>query len=916
MYLKVSEIREIFLNYFSKKGHKIVPSSPLLPQNDTTLLFTTAGMVQFKSFFSENVKLSYTKAASSQKCLRTTDLEQVGKTDRHCTYFEMLGNFSFGDYFKQEAIEYALDFSINYLKFPKEKIWITIFLDDNESSDIWESLRISKDKIIRLGKKDNFWGPVGETGVCGPCSELYFDRGIEKGCGKLDCKPGCDCDRFIEFWNIVFNQYHKNQEGNLSTLKKVGIDTGAGLERIATLAQNVDSVYETNELKWIINFIEENYQVKYEQKTLSSFRVIADHIRAVSFAIGDNIFPDRIGRGYVIRRLIRRALLASRNLKIINQPSLYCICDAIYKVYSDFFPEIKSQIHNIKKIIYEEENIFLDTLTVNLEKLNEIISIYEQKNIKTVTGKDLFLLYGTYGFPIEIVEEILLEKGFSLDKEEFKREVELDKKKSRSTWQKKNVEFLNDIEFQTKFLGYELLEAQAIIKKIFSSGEEVNYLSEKQNGILILDQTPFYPESGGQRGDKGEIIFSNRSMVFSVIDTQKEGEVILHFGKLLKGKLHLQDKVQAQIDIERRKKLKIHHSGTHLLNFALRNFLGNHIFQKSSLVEENYLRFDFSHSKSLSEKEIEQIEYFVNQGIQLNIPVMTNILPIQEAKQTGAVANFDEKYGEIVRVVQMGDRSIEFCGGTHVKNTSEIQIFTINKEASSGVAVRRIEAMCGVDVIFYYYQDLFLNLEKQKQSLILKISNTKIQHNLEKVKILSQNEIRNMLKQKGFASLDLKKTYFLSKRILEEEKLKINKKFKNQTKTQLLSNEKLIKSILQTKKNNQNYDLILFSFDNQEIELLKLLGDSLKNKDKDLLICFLNFNTNNNLVTAFLTCSYELTKKKVHCGDLIKRIVASFSGRGGGKINIAQGGFSIKHLSKNQIEQQVSQILTSKNNAK
>ena len=901
-FLKVSQIRDLFLDYFKKREHVFVSSSSLLPKSDASLLFTTAGMVQFKSLFTGNVELPYLRAVSYQKCLRTTDLEQVGKTDRHCTFFEMLGNFSFGDYFKKEAIEYALEFSVDYLKFPKDKIWISVYFEDDESFKIWESLGFKKEKIVRLGKEDNFWGPAGETGACGPCSELYFDRGLEKGCKKSTCKPGCDCDRFIEYWNIVFNQYYQDYEKNFQPLKQTGIDTGAGLERLAALIQGVDSVYETDELRKIISKIEDLSGVVYGDKNKSYFRVIADHIRATSFSIADSIYPDRVGRGYVIRRLIRRALLSCKKLGIKGE-FLYLLCDCIEEIYSKNFLEIKQNIKTIREIILTEEKLFLNTLDLGLEKLNEIVESLENET-KVFSGKHAFLLYGTYGFPLEVTEEILADLGFSVNKEEFYEQLKLDKENSRNSWQNKTVQFLHNFNEETKFVGYKQEKHYTSIQKILLEHQDVDSLTEGQKGILILKESPFYPESGGQKGDFGKIHVGGS--LFLVKDTQRESNVILHFGKVTKGSFQVGQNVRVGINAGRRKNLRVHHTATHLLNFALRKFLGDHVYQKSSLIEEHYLRFDFSHFQPLLERELENIENFVNEGIAKEIDVSTRELPIEEAKKTGAVAVFDEKYGDIVRVVQIQNRSTEFCGGTHVKNTSEIKLFTIKKESSPGVGVRRIEAVCNKNVISYY-QDLFFDLEKNLASLRRDFKRANYEFK-DDINLWECDEIDYNLQSGKISSIKLKKDYFQMKEQLSKLRGDFLKLQKNEKKSNLLENEDLINSILDSKKNCLNMQASLYFFSEEENGMLKSLLDILNKKDDSILYIFINQSEKTDNLTILLSCSSKLSAK-IHCGNLLKKIVSSFDGKGGGKPNMAQGGFNKKGLLNKDIEEKIFQVL-------
>ncbi|MCK6382483.1 MAG: alanine--tRNA ligase [Leptospiraceae bacterium] len=894
MVYSVKEIRQAFLEFFKSKGHTIVQSSSLVPVGDPTLLFTTAGMVQFKPYFTGAVDLPFTRAASSQKCLRTTDLENVGKTERHCTFFEMLGNFSFGDYFKKEAIDFSYEFSTKILGFPHEKIWITVYLDDDEAIEIWKKKGIPQEKIVKLGKKDNFWGPAGESGACGPCSELYLDRGIEKAgpnCkNNLDCKPGCDCDRFLEFWNIVFNQFDQDSSGILHPLKQTGIDTGSGLERVALLIQNVDSVYDTDELKRIISFIENKIQLKYDSLNAPSFRVLTDHSRAIAFAISDGIYPDKAGRGYVIRRLIRRGVLFGKKIGI-DEPFIYKIIPEIISIYSDEYPELKNKKNEIEKIVQSEEILFWNTLELGLDHLENILEKYSEKKEKVFSGIDSFRLYGTYGFPPEMTKEIVLERGLEFDENGFNEELEKDRTTSRETWKGKKESLLSRIEEkipETNFTGYTETKSGSEISFLFANGVKVNTLESGQEGVIITRATPFYAESGGQLGDTGYI--RGKNSTFQVTDTQKENDVYFHIGIVLSGKFSEKEIVELEIDEVRRKNLSKHHSGTHLLNGALRKILGSHVMQKASLVCPDYLRFDFSHSKALEETEIEKIEETVNISIKNSILVNTKVLPIEEAKKTNAVSVFDEKYGDQVRVVGMGEDSIEFCGGVHVHNTSEIEYFSILKESSPGAGNRRIEAICG-NFVIEYFQKIFQELTQKIQTYNLEAkdvygetSGKLIEFPIptpEKIsKQFSENDpktISEMRKIKREAETELNSKNLI---LIKEKKKKSISEFekKSDTSSEILENATHIKDIV----------LVVKVFENENLDFLKILGDKLKEKEKKILILFANITTDG--VTFLFMTNKITTEEGIHCGDLMKKACQLTSGRGGGKADMAQGG--------------------------
>ncbi|KXZ32587.1 alanine--tRNA ligase [Leptospira santarosai] len=930
----VAEIREIFLNYFQDKSHKVIPSSSLLPAGDPTLLFTTAGMVQFKPFFTGAVELPYTRATSCQKCLRTTDLEVVGKTERHCTFFEMLGNFSFGDYFKEEAIEYALDCSVNQLGFDKDKIWVTVYTDDDEAERIWTSKGIPKERITRLGKKDNFWGPAGESGACGPCSELYLDRGIEKGgpdCATSGtCKPGCDCDRFLEFWNIVFNQFNQDTEGNLHPLKQTGIDTGSGLERVALLLQGVDSVYDTDELRKIISFYEELSGLEYitnssdvpgqkndTKRILESrktaFRVVTDHIRSVLFSIGDGIYPDRTGRGYVIRRLIRRATLFGRKLNF-REPFLYKLVDKVVEIYKPRYPELGKNASAIAKTILAEEELFLKTLELGLEKIEFLVQKTKSADKTVFSGADAFLLYGTYGFPAEMTEEIVTEQGLDFDKEGFQEELEKDRQVSRESWKANKISLMTGQETgKTEFLGYSSVLGKGNITHLFRSlsqgsdspsqkdqksqnSETGSYdykpssvLKEGQAGAIVLGKTAFYPEGGGQVGDTG--FLRQGKNVFKVLDTQKENDVILHFGEVLSGEFSVGQELEAEVESSRRERLRLHHSGTHLLNGALRTLLGDHVLQKGSVVSPEYLRFDFSHPSALTSEEIRKIESWVNESIRKNFRVETKELPIEDAKKTGAVATFGEKYGDQVRVVRMGDASVEFCGGTHVSHTGEIGYFFIKKESSPGAGNRRIEGVCGPAVI-ETFQNRFAELTESVQNLNLKI---KSELGGEGAKILittnvpGPDEIREKLEKEGAAAVAFFRD--LSERIafeIEGNTSSFLKTKRNLESRDFENNVSVIEKVLFSSIETGVGRIVSAIFEDKDPNSLKGLSDNLKVREKNLLVILGSRNADS--ASVVITCSSELVSKGIHCGNLVKAACEILGGKGGGKPDMAQGG--------------------------
>ncbi|TGN20073.1 alanine--tRNA ligase [Leptospira idonii] len=909
----VKEIGDLYLSYFQSKAHSIVPSSSLIPAGDPTLLFTTAGMVQFKPLFTGAVELPYTRAASIQKCLRTTDLEVVGKTERHCTFFEMLGNFSFGDYFKKEAIEFALDFSLQKLEIPKDKIWVTIYLDDDEAKEIWMKAGIPEERIVRLGKKDNFWGPAGDSGACGPCSELYLDRGPEKGgpdCGTSGtCKPGCDCDRYLEYWNLVFNQFNQTVTGELLPLKQTGIDTGSGLERVAMLLQEVDSVYDTDELKHIIQTIETLSGKKYDESTKVNFRVITDHSRSVFFSIGDRIYPDRTGRGYVIRRLIRRASLFARKLGI-KEPFLYKIVETLTQIYSSRYPELKERASEIQNVIRKEEELFLNTLEVGLEELEELLVRMKSQGQTDVKGVDSFRLYSTFGFPKEMTRELVLERGFSFNDSEFDAELEKDRDLSRASWKGKKNTYLTGISdssaLKTEFTGYTRLTGNSKVLYLFKDGKQVNSLKAGEEGVVLLDQTPFYAEGGGQLGDWGYL--KNAQFQFQVQDTQKENESHLHLGLVLRGEIRVGDVLETEVDAGRRQRLAGHHSGTHLLNGALRRILGTHVAQKGSVVSPDYLRFDFSHPSALTEEEIRKIEKDVNEAVAKSVAVETEVLPIEKAKTSGALSMFDEKYGNLVRVVTMGDSSKEFCGGTHVSNTKEIAYFALIKEGSPGAGNRRIEAICG-DPVIDYFQSVFQSLAEKIQDYNLgakEVYGDLKQHGILD-KIPAPEEIQSIFETKKTLAVEsLREIKKALESSLAEKSAALHREKKKKEALSFQLNPELVEDIFNSSLKVKDITIAKRVFDGVDAKSLKDLADSLKAREPKILCLFASKEGDSS--TLVFMCNKVLNDAGVHCGNLLKTSLELLGGKGGGRPDMAQGGGKNPEQIDSALESAVNEI--------
>lgn len=721
-----SEIREKFINYFRERDHEVIRSSSLIPKDDPTLLFTNAGMVQFKNVFLGTEKLNYTKAVSSQKCVRAggkhNDLDNVGYTARHHTFFEMLGNFSFGDYFKKEAIEYGWDLMINVFKLPRERLWVTVYNDDQEAFDIWKNdIGLVEERIIRMGEKDNFWS-MGDTGPCGPCSEILIDQGEEFSCGKPTCKVGCDCDRYLELWNLVFMQYNRDENGDIHTIPNPSIDTGMGLERIAAVIQGVKSNYETDLLKGIINRISGLVSIKYgkNEQYDTSMRVIADHSRAVAFLITDGVFPSNEGRGYVLRRILRRAVRHAKMLGV-NEPFVYRVLPAVNEILGDAYPELHEKAEFVSKVVRNEEERFLETIDRGLELLEqEIQELKSSTGKKTGTpelsGEVVFKLYDTYGFPYDLTEDITRNEGITIDRRGFDAEMKKQKEQSRQSWKGAGDDQLGEVYtelvtggLQTLFTGYDNLQEQGVVRAIIKNGLLVDSASAGDEIEIITDKTPFYGQSGGQVGDKGTI--SSGDFIANVYDTKKPfKDLIVQKAKVEKGTVWIGDTLDLEVDRDHRHGARVHHTCTHILHATLKETLGDHISQAGSLVAPDRLRFDFTHFEQIKPEALNRIEEIINERIRRDDPVETKAnVPYDEAIKSGATAIFEEKYGDRVRIVSIGDYSMELCGGTHLSSSGEAGILKITSEGASSSGVRRIEAVAG-DAGWNY-------IKKQEQTL-------------------------------------------------------------------------------------------------------------------------------------------------------------------------------------------------------
>ena len=851
-YLGLHDIRTEFLKFFESKDHLILPSFSLIPKNDKSLLLIGAGMAPMKKFFTGEEIPPAKRVTTCQKCIRTGDIDNVGLTDRHATFFEMLGNFSFGDYFKHEVIPWAWEFLTVNLEIPKEDLWVTVYKDDDEAYNIWKDvIGIPEEKIIRLGKDDNFWEL--EVGPSGPCSEIYVDRGLEYG--SADERPGGEGDRFIEVWNLVFTQFDKDEEGNYNPLSHPNIDTGMGLERIATVLQRTDNIFEIDAIKDIIGEIAKVSGKKYgeDKKADISFRVITDHIRAMTFMISDTIVPSNEGRGYVLRRLIRRAARHGRKLGI-ERAFLYEIADMVMDSWGDQYKELKENRKSIKEIIRREEEKFLETIDDGLVRLNANIEEMKASGEKLLDGKKAFKLYDTYGFPVDLTEEILKEEGFDVDMAGFEAEMEDQKRRAREAREDKNIGWANQDNkhlfegLSNEFLGYEKNECQGNIIRIISDEDEiVDSINEGERGIVILDKTTFYGESGGQVGDTGEIISDKFKL--KVTDTKKTKDGLhLHLVEVEEGKLE-KASVKAIIDVGRRNNIRRNHSVTHLLHRALKDVLGNHVNQAGSLVMPDRMRFDFSHFEAMSKEEIEEVEKIVNEKIFEGLPVETKLTNLNEAKEMGAIGLFEDKYHEEVRVLSMGDYSRELCGGTHVSNTSEISMFKILSESGISNGIRRIEAITGPAVLKY------LNELKDEQEEIARELKSNKEEILQKIK--------------------------LNIKSLKEANKEIEKLEHDMAKDQ-------IADIMSSVKNKNGINYVIKKFEGVDVNTLRDLADEVRNKVGSVVVLFATVNDGKlNFVCAV---SKDLVEKKIAAGKIIKEIAKVVGGGGGGRPDMATAG--------------------------
>ncbi|RKX99934.1 MAG: alanine--tRNA ligase [Spirochaetes bacterium] len=847
---KSFELRESFLNYFKEKGHAVVRSSKVIPENDPTLLFTNAGMNQFKNYFLGIEEPQFKRACSVQKCIRASgkhnDLEDVGKDGRHHTFFEMLGNWSFGDYYKREAIEWAWEFVTEYMGLDRKNLWVSIYRDDEEAYNIWlNNTGVERNRIIRLGNieegdEENFWS-MGETGPCGPCSEIYYDYSpeIEKSFNEGE-KSG----EIIELWNLVFMEYNRLEDGTLENLPAKNIDTGMGLERATAVLQGVKSNYETDLFIPIIRRIEEITSVKMDKKNQVSFQVIADHIRALSFAIADGVLPSNEGRGYVIRRILRRAVRHGRLLGM-DEAFLYRIVDSVVEIMGNPYPELREAYNHVKNVIYNEEELFLKTLDRGLDEFNRTVKDIKNKGGKVFPGKGAFILHDTYGFPLDLTRIMAEEEGLILDESGFYKEMDNQRVRSqKQTKFKANFDKEQWIEFKnldkTVFTGYDTLVQDGM--------RIVRYKKRDDTYYIIFDVTPFYAESGGQVGDRG--VIESKSAKLEVIDVKKMSEYFVHLCKLIEGDIR-NVTYTGRVDEQRRRRTMANHTATHLLHYALRNIVDRSIVQAGSLVAPDRLRFDFNHYGPVPEEKLEAIENLVNEIILKNLQVnVYSDVPIEEAKKMGAVALFGEKYGEKVRVVEVEGISREFCGGTHVRRTGDIGPFKILKESSVATGIRRIEAITNIDALKF-----FKNLE-----MILKRASNLLKSSYENIPEKIQQ--------------------------LEEKIAKLENELKKSRKRSFV--DEIEKSVEKTKAGD--YEIVHLSISDSSVDEMREISDKIKNSLNKGVVLITSSKKGSDISSVLLAANEKAVMDGVHAGNLLREILKECGGKGGGRPHLAQGG--------------------------
>ena len=847
------ELRQAFLSFFQDRGHKIISSSSLVPHKDPTLLLTSAGMVQIKPYFLGLETPPSRRLASCQKCFRTTDIDSVGDS-KHLTFFEMLGNFSVGDYFKKEAILWAWDFVTKYLKLPEERLWITIYLDDDEAFTYWQEVGVPAGKILRFGEKDNFWGPVGDSGPCGPCSEIHYDIGEEFGCGKAECKPNCDCGRFSEIWNLVFTQYNQDQSGRRIPLPKPNIDTGMGLERTLAAIQGKPSPYETDLFSPLIDLLYRLSGKEYsrDEKTDRATRIVAEHSRGIAFLIADGVTPSNEGRGYVLRRILRRASVFGRRLNL-DEPFLGEIAKLVINNMSHIYPELIANQNLISEVVRIEEEKFTTTLDTGLNLVEKFVGEALAQGTKELTGEEVFRLYDTYGFPPELTAEIAREKGLSIDWEGFRTEMEKQRERARAKPRPATAVVTTHgpkVVINTRFVGYQKYSSRSKVRDLITNEISVRSVAQGSEVDVILDKTPFYGEMGGQVGDTGEIA-SQKGKIAVTNSLRTPSDVIIHKGKVVEGSISIGDEVEAKVDVARRLDIARNHTATHLLQAALRQTLGSRVHQKGSLVEPDRLRFDFSHLTPVTEEELKEIQRQINEWIRQDLKVKAKKLPYSQAIAEGAIALFEEKYGEEVRMLEIGQPAIskELCGGTHVRSTGEIGTFLITSESSIGTGLHRIEAVTGRKSESLIESRLIAlqSTAKEVEGLLEEVPG--------KVKALI-NELE--AERKRAISLERE----LSRRIAED--------------------------LPRQAEQVSGVTVLAAKVPALTMPILRELGDILRDRLKSAIVVLATVYNGKPNFLAMVTP--DLIAKGFHAGDIINQVARVTGGGGGGKAAMAQAG--------------------------
>lgn len=851
------ELRKQFLIFFEQKGHLVIPSSSLIPHGDPTLLLTSAGMVQFKPYFTGDAVPPSPRLASCQKCFRTTDIGSVGNF-KHLTFFEMLGNFSIGDYFKKEAIAWAWEFVLDWLKIPKQKLWITIFLDDDESFRYWQNVGVSAERIIRCGEKDNFWGPAGETGPCGPCSEIHYDFGEQFSCGP-DCSPSCGCGRFLEIWNLVFTEYYQDAQKKRTPLPRKNIDTGMGLERTATVIQGKRSFYDTDLFAPIVQKVSQLTGRKYgeNEKADRAMRIVAEHGRAVTFLIADGVIPSNEGRGYVLRRILRRASLFGRTLGL-DKPFLGEVAQEVNARMGHIYPELLKNRDTVLKVIGTEETRFGETLTTGLSLLNQLVEQAKAKPDKKISGEDIFKLYDTYGFPAELTAEMAVDNGLSVDQEGFEAEMEQQRERARATHKFVLGEKATTFDYAslslpgTQFVGYKRTSCKARILSIVVDGKQQEAASEGEQAEVVLDCTPFYAEMGGQVADTGEI--TGKQGKLAVSDTVwANGETIVHRGKVVEGALFLGEKVTVEVDRSRRLDIARNHTATHLLHSALRQVLGSQVHQAGSLVAPDRFRFDFTYEAPVLKEELSQIQRIVNENIRQNLLVTKKEMPYTQAVAEGAIALFGEKYGDVVRTVKIGSAkshvSFEVCGGTHLDRTGDIGFFQIVSEGSIGSGMRRIEAVTGRGAE-KLIEERASTLEKIAQQLQVPAANI-------------ESKVASTLEE---LDSERKRAVALERQLSKE------------TAESLLTQAESVKGV----------SVLAVKVSASSMDALRHTGDVLREKlGSGVIVLAAAWDDKPNFLAVVTP---DLVSKGLNAGDIVKKVAQATGGSGGGRPQLGQGG--------------------------